>query len=158
MSTEQKVIVHPNSEIISEEERQRLITELHRFLVWVGEPLPDSIELNDETVKVREMIWQCIHKKEFSDEEKVHFAQLISQLENKEKQYEDTLQQNSNLTRKDAKKLYHEIASIIRAIIDIRECEAGKVILKESNEGTRQKIEDAKRWMSFLKNVGRKTN
>lgn len=158
MSTEQKVIVavHPNSEIISEEERQHLIAELHRFLVWVGEPLPDSIELNDETIKVREMIWQCIHKKEFSDEEKTHFAQLIGQLENKEKQYEDTLQQDSNLTRKDAKKLYHEIASIIRAIIDIRECEAGKVILKESNEGTRQKIEDAKRWMSFLKNVGRK--
>ena len=156
----QKIIMaaYPNSEIISEEERQHLISELHRFLVWVGEPLPDSIELNEETIKVREIIWQCIHKKEFSDKEKVHFTQLISLLEEKEKQYEDTLQQRSNLTRKDAKKLYHEIASIIRAIIDIRECEAGKVILKESNEGTTQKIEDAKRWMSFLKNIGRKTN
>jgi ABC-type transport system involved in cytochrome c biogenesis ATPase subunit len=52
-------------------------------------------------------------------------------------------------------KLYHESAALIRAIMDLRECEAGKVSLKESKEEIMRKIEDAKRWLGFLKNIGK---
>ncbi len=51
-------------DFISEEERERLISELHRFLVWVGEQLPDIVEVNGETVKLRDLVWRCIHKKQ----------------------------------------------------------------------------------------------
>lgn len=140
---------------ISMEEREHLLSELHRFLVWVGEPLPDTVDVNGETIKLHELIWRCIHKKELTDQEKERFMELVHLLETKEKHDEEMLQR-ANLTREDAKRLYHETAALIRSIMDLRECEEGKVELKESRDEIRKKIEDSKRWLGFLKGVGKK--
>lgn len=140
---------------ISLNEREHFLSELHRFLVWVGEPLPDEVEVNGETIKLHELIWRCIHKAELSGQEKERLMELVRLLETKEKHDEEVLQR-ANLTHEEAKRLYHESAALIRAIMDLRECEAGKVKLKESGEGVRQKIDDAKRWLVFLKGVGKK--
>ena len=144
---------------ITDEERQHLISELHRLLVWVGEPLPDTIDVDGNIIEVHETVWWCIHEKEFSEDEKNNFREITRLLEKKEKYYEEMLQ-TANLTHEDADKLYHQIASIIRAIMDIKECETGKINLKEHNEdvrqSVRQRIDDAKRWVNFLKSVGKK--
>jgi len=39
----------------------------------------------------------------------------------------------------------------------LKECDAGKVSLKESSDEIKQKIDDARRWMGFLKTVGKKS-
>ncbi len=143
-------------DFISEEERERLISELHRFLVWVGEQLPDIVEVNGETVKLRDLVWRCIHKKQPSMQEKERIMDLIRILETKEKYDEEALRR-ANLTREEAKRLYHESAAFIRAIMDLRECEAGRIKLKESSEEIRQKINDARKWLDFLKNVGKRS-
>ncbi len=143
-------------EYISQEEREHLLFELHRFLVWVGEQIPEEVEIERETIKLHELIWRCIHKREFSEQEKKRFMELVHLLEAKEK-YDEELLLKANLTREEAIKLYHESAALIRAILDLRECEAGKVKLKESSSEIRQKIDDAKRWLGFLKTVGKKT-
>lgn len=142
------------SDYISEEEREHLLSSLHRFLIWIGEPLPNSIEMNGETVELHELIWRCIHKKEFTEQEKARFTKLINLLKMKE-EHDTEILQKTNLTHEEAKKLYHEISALARAIMDIRECETGKVMLKEYNKDI-EKVEDTKRWVSFLKNVGRK--
>ena len=144
-----------HNDYITDEERQHLISELHRLLVWVGEPLPDAVDIDGKTIEVHETVWWCIHEKEFSEDEKNNFRDITRLLEKKEKYYEEKLQ-TANLTHEEADKLYHEIASITRAIIDIKECEMGNINLKERDEDVRQRIDDAKRWMSFLKNVGGK--
>ncbi len=141
---------------LSLEEREQLLFELHRFLVWVGEKLPEMVDVDGENIKLHELIWRCIHKEQLSEQEKEHFMDLVSLLEKKEKYDEDTLQK-TNLTREEAKRLYHESAALIRAIMDLRECEEGKVKLKESSDEIRRKIDDAKRWLDFLKGVGKKT-
>jgi hypothetical protein len=140
---------------ISQEEREHLISELHRFLAWVGEELPEDFEANGDTIKIRDIIWSCIHKKQISQTEKENFMELIRLLEAKEKQDEETLQR-ANITREEAKRLYHESAALIRAIMDLKECESGSVQLKDSGKDIKKKIDDAKRWLGFLKNVGRK--
>ena len=144
-----------HNDYITDEERRHLISGLHRLLVWVGEPLPDTVNLDGKTLDVHETIWQCIHNKKLTEVEKNNFGEIARLLEKKEKDSEDMLQK-TNLTHEDADKLYHEIASIIRAVIDIRECETGKVYLKEHNEDNGTRIDDAKRWVSFLKTVGKK--
>jgi hypothetical protein len=145
-----------DNDYITDEERQHLISGLHRLLVWVGEPLPETVNVDGKTVEVHETIWWCIHKKEFTEEEKNNFREIARLLEKKEKDYEGMLQ-TANLTHEEADKLYHEIASILRAITDIRECETGKVNLKEHNEDIKQRIDEAKRFMSFLKTVKKRT-
>lgn len=141
---------------ISPEEREHLLNGLHRFLVWVGEKIPDEVEVNGKNIKLNELIWRCIHKKELSEQEKTRLMELVHTLESKEKHDEDALRK-ADLTRDEAKKLYDESASLIRAIMDLRECEAGKVKLKESSDEIRGKVDDARRWIGFLKNVGKKS-
>ncbi len=143
-------------EYISPEEREHLLAGLHRFLVWVGEKIPDEVEVNGKTIKLHELIWRCIHKKELSEQEKQRLMEIVRMLEEKEKHDEEVLRK-ANLTREEAKRLYDESASLIRAIIDLRECEEGKVKLKESREEIKRKVEDAKRWIGFLKNIGKKS-
>ncbi len=141
---------------ISPEEREHLLNGLHRFLVWVGEKIPDEVEVNGKNIKLNELIWRCIHKKEHSEQEKKRFLELVQILETKEKHDEDALRK-ANLTRDEAKRLYDETASLIRAIMDLRECEAGKVKLKESSDEIRRTVDDARRWIGFLKTVGKKS-
>lgn len=140
---------------ISLEERELLLSELHRFLVWVGEKIPNEVEVNGEAIKLNELIWRCVHNKQFSEDEKKRFMELVHILEAKEKHDEEMLLK-ARLTREEAKKLYHESAALIRSILDLRECEAGKKKLKESSDEIRQKVDDAKRWLGFLKNIGKK--
>lgn len=147
---------HNLDDYISPEEREHLLAGLHRFLVWVGEKIPDEVEVNGKSIKLHELIWRCIHKKELSEQEKNRLLELVHILETKEKHAEEELHK-ANLTREEAKRLYDESASLIRAIMDLRECEAGKVKLKESREDIRRKVDDARRWIGFLKNVGKKS-
>jgi hypothetical protein len=143
-------------EYISKEEREHLLNGLHRYLIWVGEKIPDEVQVNGENIKLCELIWGCIHKKELSQDEKNRFMELVTLLETKAKHDEDILLKAS-LTREDAKRLYNEIASFMRAIMDLKECEEGKVRLKVHSDEIKQKVDDARRWVGFLKNVGKKS-
>lgn len=144
-----------HDDCITDEERRHLISGLHRLLVWVGEPLPETVDIDGKTLEIHETIWQCIHDKDITNDEKSDLEDIAHLLEKKEKGYEDTLQ-TAILTHKEADILYHEIASIMRAITDLRECETGKIDLKKPNEDIVKRIDDAKRWMVFLKTVGKK--
>ncbi len=154
MNTEESVKL---DDYISIEEREHLLNGLHRYLIWVGEKVPDEVLVNGKNIKLHELIWRCIHKKEMSEDEKARLMELVDLLENREKEDEEVLSKTL-LTREEAKRLYNEIASLIRAIMDLRECEAGKVKLKEPTDEIRQKVDDARRWIGFLKNVGKKTD
>ncbi len=142
---------------ISMEEREHLLNGLHRYLIWVGEKVPDEVLVNGKNIKLHELIWRCIHNKEISEEEKARLLELVNLLETKSKQDEEVLSKTP-LTREEAKRLYNEIASFIRAIMDLRECEAGRVKLKEPRDEIKQKVDDARRWIGFLKNVGKKNS
>lgn len=143
---------------ISKEEREHLLSELHRFLVWVGEKVPEEIELsNGDIIKLEELVWYCVCDKEFSEQERKRFMEVANILETKEK-YNEEMLLRANLTHDDAKKLYHETAAIIRAILDLRECGTGKKKLVDRDvdvDGviTRRRIDDTKRWLGFLKTI-----
>lgn len=154
MNTEESVKL---DDYISLEEREHLLNGLHRYLIWVGEKVPDEVIVNGKNIKLHELIWRCIHKKELSEQEKTRLLELVNLLETKAKRDEEVLSRTL-LTREEAKRLYNEIASLIRAIMDLRECEAGRVKLKESKDEIKNKVADARRWISFLKNVGKKNS
>ncbi|PWB54529.1 MAG: methyl-accepting chemotaxis protein [Candidatus Methanoperedenaceae archaeon] len=141
---------------ISPQEREHLLNGLHRYLIWVGEKVPEEVQVDGENIKVHELIWRCIHKKDLSEEEKKNIMELVENLETKAKNDEEVLLRES-LTREEAKRLYNEIASFIRAIMDLRECEAGRIKLIEPTNEIKQKVDDARRWIGFLKNVGKKS-
>ncbi|KPQ41783.1 MAG: hypothetical protein MPEBLZ_03656 [Candidatus Methanoperedens nitroreducens] len=142
---------------ISLEEREHLLNGLHRYLIWVGEKVPEEVEINGENIKLHELIWRCIHNKELSEQEKDRLLELVTFLETKAK-YDEEILLREDITKEEAKKLYNEIASFIRAIMDLKECEAGKIKLKDPSDDIKQKVDDARRWIGFLKNVGKKSS
>lgn len=153
MNTEESVRL---DDYISLEEREHLLNGLHRYLIWVGEKVPDEVMVNGKNIKLHELIWRCIHNKEISEEEKARLLELVNLLETKAKHDEEVLSKTL-LTREEAKRLYNEIASLIRAIMDLRDCEAGRIKIKKGKDEIKQKVDDARRWIGFLKDVGKKT-
>ncbi len=91
-----------NDAYISGEEREHLLSELHRFLVWVGEKLPEEIEVDREKINLHELIWHCLNDKQSSEEEKKRYMELIRVLESREKQDEEMLLK-ADLTHEEAK-------------------------------------------------------
>ena len=151
----QKEFQNPD-DYISREEREHLLNGLHRYLIWVGEKVPEEVLVNGENIKLHELIWRCVHKKDLSEDEKIYILELVDNLETKAKLDEEILLRES-LTREEAKRLYNEIASFIRAIMDLKECEAGRIKIMEPSNEIKQKVDDARRWIGFLKNVGKKS-
>jgi hypothetical protein len=149
-----KMEQHNLDALISAEEREHFLSGLHRYLVWVGEKLPDEVEVDGTKIRLHDLIWSCAHKKQFSEDEKKRLLELVDTLEKKEK-HDEVILQKANLTREEAEQLYHESASLIRAIIDLRDCESGKVKPIETGEEIRTKVNDARRWLLFLKNIGK---
>ncbi len=141
---------------ISPEEREHLLNGLHRYLIWVGERIPEEVLVDGENIKLHELIWRCVHKKDLSEDERNNILGLVDNLETKAKLDEEILLRES-LTREEAKRLYNEIAGFIRAIMDLKECEAGRIKLIEPSNEIKQKVDDARRWVGFLKNVGKKS-
>lgn len=138
---------------ISNAEREKYILGLHRYLVWVGEEIPDTVTLEGKPVELRDIIWNLIHKPELSDEEKKHIDDFVKILETKEK-HDETMLKKAHLTRTEAEQLYDESAGLIRAIMDLKELDKNKMpdfhVKKAILDN---KVKDAHRWMGFLQSI-----
>ena len=133
------------NDYLTEEERKKLLASLHHFLVWVGvkEPeelqidgndllsemkkfhqteidLPPEIHAGQGRVELHHLIWRLINEKEITEEERLQIAELIEMLEKKEKIEEEDLKA-ARLTQKQAIELHDEAASIIRALLDLKD-------------------------------------
>lgn len=145
-------------ELISEKERELFLNDLRSYLVWVGEKIPDEVKLDGKVLNLHELIWRFINKKKLSDKELEYIDKLIPLLEHKEKQDEKLLE-TSPLICDEAKQIHDEAAGLIRAIMDLKDIEdrtiKGDISVKEfdTKEKLDNKVEDARRWLSFLKKI-----
>lgn len=138
---------------ISNAEREKYIFGLHRYLVWVGEEIPDTVTLEGKPVALRDLIWNLIHKPALTDEEKKCIGRVIKILETKEK-YDETMLEKAHLTRTQAKQLYAESAGLIRAIMDLKELDKDKMPDFHIKRAILDnKVKDAHRWMGFLQSI-----
>lgn len=144
-----------SEECITEDERKQLLSALHSRLFWVGQYIPDRIELEGETYPLHNYVWGVIQKEKLTEVEKSRIDKLIEILSAKEKEDEKQLEEKS-LTSEEAKNLYCETAGLLRAITDLKEVEDG-TYQEESKHFqelfANQRIKDARMWLEFIKNV-----
>jgi hypothetical protein len=130
---------------LTAEERKRLLASLHHALVWVGvkepaecqigreaiieelekygqtkEDLPPEVHPDKGVVDLHRFIWRLINEEEITDRERVQIQEIIDLLEKKERKEEEELREEK-LTRYEASQLYNEAASVIRALIDLKD-------------------------------------
>lgn len=140
-------------EFISQEEREHMLFELHRFLAWVGEPLPDEVSIEGQQIQLHDLIWKLIQKKTLTAPELKCVKWLIGRLEQKKKFDEERLEK-ARLTHSEAMHLHNEAAGLLRAIMDLRDLEEGKVKKADIERlAIKDRVEDARRWVRFMKQI-----
>jgi hypothetical protein len=140
-------------ELIPQDERDHMLFGLHRYLTWVGEVVPEEITVDGREIKLRNLIWKLTRKRKLTDNEKNCVRGLINLLDQKEKFDEERLEK-AKLTREQAEQLYDEAAGLVRAIMDLRDLEEGKVMKADFDEiALRDKLEDARRWVKYVKQM-----
>ncbi|HUW68316.1 MAG TPA: DUF5788 family protein [Candidatus Nanoarchaeia archaeon] len=140
-------------EYIPQAEREHMLFELHRYLAWVGESIPEMILIDGKDIQLHELVWKLIQKKRLTESEKKCVKWLIHKLENIEQIDEEKIEK-AHLTRAQAALIQDEAAGLLRAIIDLRDLEEGKTSqadLKKLNIA--DKVEDARRWVKYMKQM-----
>ncbi len=130
---------------LTDEERRKLLTSLHRSLFWVGikEPeecsvdkglmkdemlkyglterdLPPEVHPEKGTIDAHHLTWRLINEDEITDKERLQIEELIDMLGKKEKQEEEIIA-HGNLTRQKASELYNQTAACLRALLDLKD-------------------------------------
>lgn len=139
--------------LISQDEREHMLFELHRYLVWVGVVLPEEIDIDHQHIKLHDLIWKLIQKESLTENERKCVKGLIYSLEQKEQLDEERIAK-AKLTRAQAEQLHSEAAGLLRAIMDLRDLEEGRIKQADFDEvSTRDRVQDARRWLDFVKQM-----
>lgn len=151
-----KVVNNENDKrLISEYERNKLLAALHTRLFWVGEKLPEFIEINNERCKVHELIWEKINKEQLDIADKKDINNCIEKLKDKQALEADKLMEN-NITIEEANKISHEIGGILRAIMDLKEIENGISKERENkyhSDLSQERTKEIRKWLNFIKDT-----
>ncbi len=144
-----------DDEFITKREHAKLLNSLHKYLFWVGEQIPEKVDIDGEQVRLHEFVWEMVNKPQLSDEDKKQINHCITRISEKEEEYESDLEE-SDLTQEDAKKLFNLTAGLLRALMDLKELEESpkkKRLRKFHYDAKKRKIDDAKKLVAFLDKI-----
>ncbi|MCJ7445574.1 MAG: DUF5788 family protein [Methanotrichaceae archaeon] len=167
---------------LTEAERNKLLANLHRVLVWVGVKDPDIIHLDQgdireelqkfnqtekdlppevhidmETVEMHHLIWRLINEKELSEAERFQIEELIDLLQKQEHRDEEILKAK-RLTHQQAQQLYSETSGCIRALLDLKDLMKIKEQSDMKKEAAQRKVDDARNWNRFIDQLEKDRN
>ena len=144
-----------DDEFITKREHAKLLSSLHKYLFWVGEQIPEKVDINGQPVHLHEFVWEMVNKPDLSDEDKKQINHCIARISEKEEEYETDLGE-SELTHEGAKQLFNLTAGLLRALMDLKELEESpkkKRLRKYHYDVKKRKIDDAKKLVMFLDQI-----
>ena len=140
-------------EYIPQAEREHMLFELHRYLAWVGESIPEMITIDGKDFQLHELVWKLIQKKRLTESEKTCVKWLIHKLENIEQIDEEKIEK-AHLTRAQAELIQDEAAGLLRDIMDLKDLEEGNTSQADFKKlNIADKVEDARRWVKYMKQL-----
>lgn len=138
-------------QLLTDEERTRMIQRVHSLVYWVGMLIPEHEILGGSEIDLREVVYNLTSKEKLSAEDIRKANDLITLLKKKEHELETKLS-HDKLTLDAAKQMLEETCGILRAIDELRSVET-----VEKAEFRKQvlmsKVEDAKRWQKFVESI-----
>jgi hypothetical protein len=140
-------------EYISQAEREHMLFQLHRYLAWVGESIPEMITIDGKDIQLHDLVLKLIQKRRLTESERKYVKWLIHKLENIEQIDEERIEK-ADLTRTQAELIQDEAAGLLRAIMDLRDLEEGKISQADFKKlNISDKVEDARRWVKYMKKM-----
>jgi len=144
------------AEYIGYQERNKLLWSLRSEFSWAGREIPESVEIDGEEYRLRDMFQEPGEEEIFSPDEIARIRALIPKLKKKAKADEELLE-TEELTVAEAEALYEEAAGLLRAAMELKDKLEGKGGEKSVDEFKRmintQKIVDEKRFQELIKSL-----
>jgi hypothetical protein len=144
------------AEYIGYQERNKLLWSLRSEFAWAGKSIPESVEIDGEEYRLREMVRKPGEKELLSPDETVKIRALIPKLKEKAKVDEELLE-TEELTTAEAEALYEEAVGLMRAAMELKDKLEGKGGEKSVDEFKRmlntQKLVDEKRFQELIKSL-----
>lgn len=137
--------------LLTEEERQKMISIIHSLVYWVGVLVPEYEMLDDHRVELRNLVFRLVTKEHLSAEDRAEMDELIASLKQKEHDLEHKLVHDP-MTVQAGKALLEEIRGLLKAIGELRYAESEEVADIGTKE-VKSRIEDAQRWNRFIEQV-----
>ena len=138
-------------QLLTDEERTRMIQRVHSLVYWVGMLIPEHEILGDSEIDLREVVYNLTSKEKLSAEDIRKANDLISLLKKKEHELETKLS-HDRMTLDAAKQMLEETCGILRAIDELRSVETVEKA-EFRKQALMSKIEDAKRWQKFVESI-----
>jgi hypothetical protein len=138
---------------LTKEEREELLFKLNRLFTFVGTEIPEEIELDGQVVALHEVMWRLInHDKELTPEEFAAVQRLYVVIERKIHEIESTIR-SQDIDEHEALALYAEAQGLIRAAVELRDFEKGKLLNNYVKTASTNRNEAQKRWLSYLRKI-----
>jgi len=137
--------------LLSNEERAKMISRIHSLVYWVGMLIPERELLDGSEIDLREVVYNLTSKEKLTAEDVQEANDLIAHLKERERELETQLS-HDQMTRDTAKGILEEICGLLRAIDELRSAENAEGA-EFKKEALMSKIEDAKRWQKFVESI-----
>lgn len=136
---------------LTEEERHRILARLHSTLAWVGERIPEEIEIDGRSFPLRDVVDRYVFDDEIDEKERALVDRLVRELEVRAETLEDELEED-DLTREEAEALLRRTIGLLRAIDELKHLEDDEE-WEDRRRAVMEEVDDAKRWRNFTKRV-----
>jgi hypothetical protein len=156
MPESEKVTKRADEEYIDYKERNKLLWSLRSEFAWEGKKIPDSVEIEGQEYRLKDLIRKHGEKKPLDPDEAAELKALLPKLREKAKANEELLE-TEKLTKAEADTLYEEAAGLLRAEMELKDILEGKGGEKSADELKKmiktQELLDEKSFQKFLKDL-----
>ncbi|MDH4122895.1 MAG: DUF5788 family protein [Thermoplasmata archaeon] len=143
--------VDPGKELLSEEEREKILARAHAVFAWVGNMIPDKETFNGTKIELRNLVFKLRTKAGVTENDRMLAHILIGKIKDRKRDLENRLR-HDELTKRAAMDLLDEISGLIKAINDLHDVEMENDLQTKKGE-LMNKVEDEKRWQIYLKDI-----
>ncbi len=138
---------------LTKEDREKLLSKLHRLMVFIGCEIPVEVKLEGKTVPLHELMWRLItHEGTLTPEEFAAVDELHHEIELKLREEEFEIK-SADITKDEARELFVEACGLIRAAIELRDIEKREMLRDYSEMAASAKVDAEKRWLDYLKKI-----
>jgi len=135
---------------LTKEDRARIVSRIHSLLFWVGEMIPQEIDMEGRSIPLRDVVFRYIMSDSPSDEERKEAARLAFMLDQHVGEMEEEIK-HGDLTRARACELMNEARAYLRAVDELRSASGQEAEIKR--HALMNKVDDARRWKRFVEKV-----
>jgi len=138
-------------QVLSDEERHRILFRLHSTLGWVGVRIPEECDLDGERVALRELVDRFVFDDHIDESERTEALALIDKLEDKSEILQEELEEE-DLTLEEAEDILKRAIGVLRAIDELKHLEDAEE-WEDRRRAVMEEVDDAQRWREFTKQV-----